>query len=528
MDERERQYQEYLALRQHNQEEEMEREYRRPAADNRQYQAQGVNRTRPEHRSVTETPYGASELRRKQQEKERRDREMAEYLAAREADRNRRGVRSGVRYDQDSVSDAREYEQYKHSYKMRSASKKKAQKQAEKDYAKAQKRAQKHVKKQKAHHNRSVAHNSAYEKTMAASERMLDKLDKQGKTRGKKKLRIAIAIVAALVVVFAATVVILMIMGVSALASIKHIDIDENNLGISPTVDSQLENYTNIAVLGIDARADEDDSTARSDAIIIASINEDTNEVKLFSVYRDTLLDVGDEGLDKITHAYFYGGAQQTVRALNRNLDMNIEDAVVINWKTVADTIDSVGGIEIDVQESEINEMNKYIPNTAKNVSGPDTLIEGPGKQRLNGVQAVTYSRIRKDAATGDYRRNERMKVVFSETFKEVRAAGFIKMFNVARHIAPELRTDMSSADILGLMIRYKSFDMTDDSTGFPYDVGSWTGNAAAGYAWYGPPKNLANNVTKLHEQFFNQQCYVPTETVKQISNDISYKTGIY
>ena len=101
-------------------------------------------------------------------------------------------------------------------------------------------------------------------------------------------------------------------------------------------------------------------------------------------------------------------------------------------------------------------------------------------------------------------------------------------MFNVARHIAPELRTNLSAGDILGLMLQYRSFDMTDDTTGFPYDVGSWTGYGGAGYAWYGPPANLANNVTKLHEQFFDQQCYVPTDTVKQISDEISYKTGIY
>ncbi|MDD4200386.1 MAG: LCP family protein [Eubacteriales bacterium] len=513
MDERERQYQEYLALRQQKQEEEIER----------------GKTTHPNYRSVTDTPYGASEFRRKQQEKALRDREMAAYLEAREADRNRRGVRSGVRNDQNRERvdsfDTQDYEEYRTSYKMRSANKRKAEKQAEKAQMKAQKRARKKKRKMP---KKSMARNSAYEKTMAASERMMVKLDKRGRTKGKKKLRIAIVIIATLVVALTAAVAIMLIMGLSALASIKDIDIDENNLGISPAVGSQLENYTNIAVLGIDARADEDDSNSRSDAIIVASINEDTNEVKLFSVYRDTLLDVGDEGLDKITHAYFYGGAQQSVRALNRNLDMNIEDVVVINWKTVADTIDAVGGIEIEVQESEIEEMNKYIPNTAKNVDGSDTLIEAPGKQRLNGVQAVTYSRIRKDAATGDYRRNERMKIVFSETFKEVRGAGFFKMFNVARNIAPELRTDMSAGDILGLMIRYKSFEMTDDSTGFPYEVGSWTGNGAAGYAWYGPPVNLSDNVSRLHQQFFDQQYYVPTDTVQQISEDISYKTGIY
>jgi hypothetical protein len=120
------------------------------------------------------------------------------------------------------------------------------------------------------------------------------------------------------------------------------------------------------------------------------------------------------------------------------------------------------------------------------------------------------------------------MKIVFSETFKKVRGSGLISTFNVARKAMPEIKTNLTAGDILGMMIKFKSYDMTDSTTGFPYDVGSWTGYGGAGYAWYGPPVNLANNVSKLHEQFFNQSGYTPTETVQQISNDISYKTGIY
>ena len=122
-----------------------------------------------------------------------------------------------------------------------------------------------------------------------------------------------------------------LVMALGALGSMEHLDIDKDAIGINPSVASQLEGYTNIAVLGIDARADEDDSNARSDAIVVASINNETDEVKMFSVFRATMLDVGDQGLDKITHAYFYGGAQQSLYALNSNMDLNIDKAVVIN-----------------------------------------------------------------------------------------------------------------------------------------------------------------------------------------------------
>lgn len=484
MDEKERQYREYLALREHNKRESMRRETSGRKNDEKygQYFSRGIDESREKKKAVADTPYGNSEFRRKTRENQQREAEMREYLAAREADRNRQGgVRPGRSKSKKALKDGTERIESK---------------ERRRDYSK-------------------IIRNNGGK-------------DVRKKGGRHSKLRIALISAVILLVGSAALAAGGLIIALGALGSMENIDIDENNLGIDSGVAQELDGYRNIAVLGIDARADEDDAQSRSDAIIVASINKETNEVKMFSVYRDTLLDVGDEGLDKIAHAYFYGGAQQTLRALNRNLDLNIDDVCVINWKTVADIIDSVDGIEIDIQESEIEEMNKYIPNTAKNVDGSDELIEEPGKQTLNGVQAVTYARIRKDAATGDYRRNERMKLVFSETFKKVKSSGFLTMFKVATNAMPEIKTNMGAGDILGMMVKFKSYDMTDDTTGFPYDVGSWSGQAAAGYAWYGPPVNLTNNVSKLHEQFFDQDGYSPTETVQEISNEIAYKTGIY
>ena len=125
MDERERQYQEYLSLRQHEQEEEINREYYRQeerqresslhdSSDDKYGQFFPENRKKTRRVSVTETPYGMSELRRAQKERERRDREMQEYLAAREADRNKRGVRSGITHgDYNEHGEYREYERVK-------------------------------------------------------------------------------------------------------------------------------------------------------------------------------------------------------------------------------------------------------------------------------------------------------------------------------------------------------------------------------------------------------------------------------
>ncbi len=475
MDEKERQYQEYLALRQHQQEDEINREY--AARDEKYGQFFPDDRKQTRRVSGSETYSGVPDMRREMKERARRDREMREYLAAREADRNERGVRSGIVH-----TDYDEYGNY-----------------------------------------RSTKSNKKKYRELKKAAKKIGKTGRPRKRLPAPVMTIFVALVLALVLFVGGGAIVL-----ATVSSAEHIPIDKNDIGINEGAAASIDGYRNIAVLGTDARAGDDESNVRSDAIIVASINEETNEVKMFSVFRDTLLDVGDGTLDKITHAYAYGGAQQSLKALNKNLDLNIDEVVVINWKTVADTIDAVGGIEIDVQESELDELNKYIHETAINVDGPADKVESAGKQTLNGVQAVTYARIRKDAATGDYRRNERMKIVFSQTFKAVKHAGPLKMLSIARHAMPEVRTNMGTIDIVKMMLHAKSYDMTDSTTGFPYDVGSWTGYGGAGYAWYGPPINLANNVSKLHGQFFDQEGYTPSDTVQEISNNISNLTGIY
>ena len=134
----------------------------------------------------------------------------------------------------------------------------------------------------------------------------------------------------------------------NTLDNVGRVELDPDMIGINPQVDSDLRNYRNIALLGIDARDMTNDQDVRSDAIIVASINKETNEIKMFSVYRDTYLDLGDDvGLDKVTHSYYYGGPTKVLYSLNKNLDLNIKEVVVVNWKSVADTVDALGGLDI-------------------------------------------------------------------------------------------------------------------------------------------------------------------------------------
>lgn len=349
----------------------------------------------------------------------------------------------------------------------------------------------------------------------------------ESRRRKRKKngrgLKVALIVVLVLVLGIGGVLAAGMAVVKNTLDNVGKVELDPNLIGINPIVDEQLSNYRNIALLGIDARDMSNDSGVRSDAIIIASINKETKEIKLFSVYRDTMLYLGEDvGLDKITHAYYYGGPTRVLYTLNKNLDLNIKEVVVVNWKSVADVVDALGGLDIEIQESEINELNRIIDHTAGVIGGSDADITSAGKQTLNGNQAVAYSRIRKDAATGDYRRNERMKIVVKATFDKAKTTDVKAIRKISKEILPQVKTNMTTGDMMGMALKLSSYTMTD-SVGWPYTTRGWTGNA-----WYGPPVTLNSNVTQLHEEFFAQPDYTPTQEVQDISAQISATTGYY
>ena len=256
------------------------------------------------------------------------------------------------------------------------------------------------------------------------------------------------------------------------LGKIQREEIDETAIGISEEANKELSGYRNIALLGIDSRADDYSLGNRSDCIIIASINEKTKDVRLISVYRDTYMLVeerGTERLDKVTHAYAYGGAQNTLKALNTNLDLNISEFITVNFDAVIAAVDAMGGVSIEIDSSELKYINDYIDKTAKTSGKAARHISKTGVQTLDGVQAVAYSRIRYTAG-GDYKRTERMRDVIEAMMKKAKTLSVGKLNSLADTILPRISTNISSGDILSLIPSLASFDITD-SLGWPYKV---------------------------------------------------------
>ena len=304
------------------------------------------------------------------------------------------------------------------------------------------------------------------------------------------------------------------------LNKIQRVDIDLGQLDISEQAEANLTGYRNIALFGIDSRSNDDYGRGnRSDCIIIASINNSTKEVKLVSVYRDTYMQIEGHGLDKVTHAYSYGEAPLAISTLNTNLDLNIKEFVAVNFDAVAEAVDALGGVEIDVEENEVQYINSYIVETSK-VTGIETeKVTSAGTQTLDGVQAVAYARIRYTEG-GDYKRAERMRTVVEAMFNKLKTKSISELNEFADLILPKIYTNIDTGSIISMAPDLLKYNLTD-SIGWPYETRGKTMGA-----WYGIPVTLESNVTKLHQELFGESDYVPSETVQNISDSIVSKTG--
>ena len=341
------------------------------------------------------------------------------------------------------------------------------------------------------------------------------------KTKSKAlKIFLRILLVILIIIVILAGIAVGLV--ANKLGKINIEEIDKTAIGISEETKEELSGYRNIALLGIDSRADDYGLGNRSDCIIIASMDQKTKNIKLLSVYRDTYMQVEEHGkqvLDKVTHAYSYGGAQNTLKSLNTNLDLNISEYVTVNFDAVIAAVDAMDGVTIDIDSSELKYINDYITATSQSSGVKSSSITKAGKQKLDGVQAVAYSRIRYTAG-GDYKRTERMRTVIEAMLTKAKTLSVGQLNKLVDTILPRVSTNISTTDILGLVPSIASFNITD-SLGWPYETKGITLDR-----WYGVPVTLESNVEQLHREVFGQADYTVNSTIKNISDQIVKKTN--
>lgn len=290
-------------------------------------------------------------------------------------------------------------------------------------------------------------------------------------------------------------------------------DIPENyDLSIQP-----VDGYINLLLLGVDSRDMNNIKGTRSDMIMVASINTETNDVTLTSIYRDTYLKLGDTTTyDKITHACVYGGPEMTMKSLNQAMDIDLENFAIVNFKAVADVVDAVGGIKVDVQQGEIQQLNKYTKQTARNIGRKKyKLVTEAGKQKLEGVQAVSYGRIRKGVGD-DFKRTERMRIVVSKVLGKLKKMSFGEIKDIVDMMIPQVKTNLKMNDILALGLKLPKYSIKSGS-GWPYN---WTCGLLNKVS-YVFPANMIKNTVDFHKEVFGNTEYTPSATVNEIGNTI-------
>lgn len=225
---------------------------------------------------------------------------------------------------------------------------------------------------------------------------------------------------------------------------------DPTELGIQDGVMSDSK-ITNIALFGLDARENED--VGRSDALMILTIDQRHGKLKITSILRDSEVNIDGYGSDKITHAYAYGGPELAIKTLNQNYNLDIEDYVTVNFIQMAEIVDAFGGVEINVTDDEMTEINNNLAmqqaeSADANIVDSDYLSQS-GDLLLNGNQAVAYARIRH--LDSDDVRASRQQEVLMGLVKRLKSKNILEYPNLIRKVMPMCETSLDFGDIMGM-----------------------------------------------------------------------------
>ena len=388
--------------------------------------------------------------------------------------------------------------------------------------------------------------------------------------RSKNKKKKTWILVVVLVVEFILIVGLLGVLYVvDKLSNIKRTPLNEDLIVINPDIDDdtteKLKGYTNILLLGTDSRDNSTDGLDKvgenhTDAMLVASINNDSGEVRIISVYRDCLLEMNDiktdkdfknTVIDKATEAAFKYGIESTITMINRNLDMDIKDYVMVNWAALIDIVDSVGGVDIEITQMEQRWTNRYLVDTSKATGvsyeeldvydDDDTKLSDEELRmdsdkmntrrmaHMDGIQATAFARVRYGDGKADYGRTERQRKVIEQIVAKAKKFDIGRLNSILTAVTKNLSTSFDINEILNLATSITKYKLTMVDGGFPFTRNDQI-RSKAGWKFADPviPVTLESNVVKFHEKLFDSTDYTPSTTVKNISEKIIRLTGVY
>ncbi|PNH18178.1 hypothetical protein B6K86_09425 [Lachnospiraceae bacterium] len=279
----------------------------------------------------------------------------------------------------------------------------------------------------------------------------------------------------------------------------------------------KMKGYWNIAVFGVDSRNSSVGRGYNSDVIMVVSINRETGEIRIASVFRDSYLSLGNGSYNKINQAYAIGGPEQAVRALNQNLDLNITDYVTFNWKAVATGVNILGGVDLEISKPEFRYINSYITETVKGTGIGSVQLKQAGMNHLDGIQAVAYARLR--YMDNDYTRTERQRKVIELCAEKAKRADVQTLSDLAGNMLTMVATSLKWEDGMSLAVNAKKYKIAD-TIGFPMDRAEVNMGRKGACVL---PNTLESNVKQLHRFLFGDSDY---ETSRQVK-EIDYKLAV-
>ena len=361
-------------------------------------------------------------------------------------------------------------------------------------------------------------------------ENLLDEADPKVVNPERKKLNISTRVWAIAFFVLLALFILICIIYVKNYARMKYNEMDINEISadqilVNDGVKDATKGYRAIALYGVDSRDSNMNSGTNSDSIMIVSINESTKEIKLVSVYRDTLMEIASGSMDttqKVNYAYQLGGAVTAINTLNTNLDLNITDYVAVDFSAMASIIDAVGGVDVKVVDEEVNNFNKNLAEQISLSGKYSSGITEAGEYTLDGQQAVAYSRIR-STGQGDITRTERQRIVLMKVIDKLLSADTGSLDSFVDVSFKCISTSLNKDDIHALVKDVAGYKVVD-TAGFPFAYEakelSDKGNCLVA-------ADMASNVEALHEYLYGADKYVISGTVKQISSNIESISGV-
>ena len=222
------------------------------------------------------------------------------------------------------------------------------------------------------------------------------------------------------------------------LGSMERVDIStsDEDLGISEEETAyhrQVNGVTTVALFGIDSF---DGTKGRSDSIMIVSVDENTKKIKLTSIPRDSYVNIPGRGMDKINHAYSFGGPELALSTLNSNFGLDIKYFASVDFTSLPKIIDALGGVSITVTAQEAG--SNSIPG-----------IKSAGTYVMNGAQALGFSRIRK--IDSDFERGRRQRDVIEAIINKLLGQSVTSYPRTLGTILPLVTTNMRSSEVLSI-----------------------------------------------------------------------------